>query len=102
MTWCRQGRYYYRSRREGKRVVAEYVGCGDVGAQLAEIEKAKQRQNADARQALREEAEQARQVDAALGDIHLAAEAAASAALLDAGYHRHKRTWRRRRPSHES
>jgi hypothetical protein len=101
MTWCRQGRYFYRSRREGQRVVSEYRGCGDAGALLAEIDNRAAHAREAARRALREEADQTRQLDAALADIYLAADQAASAALHGAGYHLHKRSWRRKRPPHE-
>jgi hypothetical protein len=98
---CRGGRYYYVSQRQGRRVFTTYLGCGDMGAQLVEILKARQRAKEADRQDLREEAEQARQLDAALADIYLAAEQAASAALLGAGFHRHHRSWRRKRCPHE-
>ncbi len=101
MTWLRQGRYFYRSRREGQRVVSEYVGCGDVGALVAEVDNAKQLARAAARRALLEEVSQARLVDAAMADLRNAADEAANKALLAAGFHRHKRTWRRRRQTRE-
>ena len=40
MTWCRDQRYWYHSRRVGGRVISEYRGAGEAGALLAEIDKA--------------------------------------------------------------
>lgn len=101
MTWCRHGCYYYRNHRVGDRVVAEYVGCGELGALLAEIDNPKRREKEVARQALRDEAEQVRELDATMAELRGAAEEAAVEALLAAGFHRHKRTWRRRRRPRE-
>ena len=101
MTWCRQGRYFYRSRREGRRVVSEYVGCGELGALLAKIDNRERREQEAARQALREEAQEARELDSLMSELRVAAEQATTEALLASGYHQHKRTWRRRRRPHE-
>jgi hypothetical protein len=88
--------YYSRSRRDGQRVVREYVG-GGLLAELAEI----------ADQAIREERIQQRaqqrverDIDAALDDQVNAfcrvAEALARLALFEAGYRQHDRgRWRR-------
>lgn len=90
--------YYYRSRREGQRVIREYVG-GGLLAQLAEsadevereermMQRAKTRVERDRDTVLDD------QVDAFCG----AAEALARLALFEAGYRQHDRgRWRRTR-----
>jgi hypothetical protein len=98
---CRKGRYYYVNRRQGRHVVTEYLGCGDVGARLAEIVNAKRREKEAARQALRDEAQRAKELDALMAELRYAAEQAASTALVTAGLHRHRGCWRRRRSSLE-
>lgn len=86
-------RYYYRKRRIGRQVVSEYIGAGLDGEQAAE-------DDAQARQELqlqREQRRQAEQLDADLRQADELTRALVNAALLLAGYHPHKRTWRRRR-----
>lgn len=89
--------YYYRKRREGRRVVSEYVGGGELGAllyqadRLAAVEAAEERA---ARQAL---ARSAQEEGRAARELAAHCQEFAALALLAAGYHRHKGTWRRRR-----
>jgi len=98
MTWCRDQRYWYRSRRVGGRVISEYRGAGEAGANLAEIDKAEQRQARAERQRERAGQDEARAVQAALGDLARASDELVAEVLAAAGYHRHQRgAWRRRR-----
>jgi hypothetical protein len=99
---CRKGRYYYVSHRQGRRVFTTYLGCGDVGARLAEIVNTKRREKGAARQALRDEAQRAKELDALMSELRRAADQAATAALLGAGLHDHRGCWRRRRCSHDA
>ena len=94
----RGSRYAYRSRREGRRVVKEYLGNG-FAAELAvrgdDLDRAE-------RQAERAEERAAREpLDAAsalLVELGAKLDAVVGATLTAAGYHRHKRgEWRRRR-----
>lgn len=83
-------RYYYRKRREGDRVRSEYVGAGGVALAyaLARVEDRRAaRATAAALDAL------FRTTDDACGRLM----ASAVALLEAAGFHRHKRQWRRRR-----
>ena len=89
--------YYYRKRREGRRVVSEYVGGGEWAAaaytlevidrEEREYERAIQKSERDQEQALN------RQIDD-LGDM---VRTLTSATLLANGYHTHKGQWRKRR-----
>ena len=93
-----RGRYYTRSRREGGRVVREYVGSGEVAEAIATLEglDAGRRDLKRAEEA--SEKAEARQAQAALRELCEQAEALAQAALVLAGYHRHHRgEWRKRR-----
>ena len=101
MSWeqrARGGRYYTRSKREGGRVVREYVGTGPV-AELAAAQDAELR---DAhRQQLKERRAEREHFQAAedrLVEFCALADALARGALLLAGYHQHDRgQWRRKR-----
>ena len=92
------GRYYTRSRREGGRIVREYIGIGRA-AELAVLLGEREREE---RKAARAEGRERRaQIEAAdyLTDaLCRGADALAQAALLAAGYHQHDRgVWRKRR-----
>lgn len=93
----RGGRYYTRSRREGGRVIREYVGGGTTGEQAAAAD-AQRRAARDAERALlRAERERAQEIDAELAALHRTVELLTRGHLLAAGYERHKRQWRMRR-----
>lgn len=99
MAWeDRKGRlYYYRKRREGKRVISEYVGAGLAG-QIAEVFDMEERHEANynravflgQRESLQLIAEQARHIETIT-------QAMTRAVFLMAGYHAHKRQWRKHR-----
>lgn len=91
------GRYYTRSRREGGRVIREYVGCGSKGV-LAAAADADHRAEREAERAMiRAEQEQVRALDAEIVSLHRTFDVVTRGALLAAGFERHKRQWRKRR-----
>ena len=90
-------RYYYRRRKVGGRVLSEYVGSsylGELCAQLDEHDRWKLKaERHKLRQAIAEQDDLDNQIDVLgkrLDDL-------VTAALLVAGYHRHKRQWRKAR-----
>jgi hypothetical protein len=89
--------YYYRKRREDGRVVSEYVG----GGLLVEFEQYRAEQERAAREAERERLRIARmsvaEIDAQLDRFSRMVDELVRAELIAAGYHQHKRQWRRRR-----
>ena len=97
-TRARGGRYYTRSKKVNGRVEREYVGAGRVAELVAEmdaIEREKRHRDASA---LRQEKAELAALDAELKALAERTELVARAALLAAGFHRHKRgEWRRRR-----
>jgi hypothetical protein len=94
----RGGLYYTRSRKEGGRVVREYVGGGVLGELAARMDAEKRRQREAEKSAQREERERLDALVAPLEELCEAAEVIACAALLASGYHRHNRgEWRKRR-----
>lgn len=89
--------YYYRKRREGDRVVSEYVGGGLVASLI---------EHQDKRERLQREAEKLRMsrarmsmaaIDRQLDEFSEIVDLMVKAELLAMGYHRHKRQWRRKR-----
>jgi hypothetical protein len=99
MAWeDRNGRrYYYRKRREGRRVVSEYIGAGVAGelsAMLDAEDRSISRQDRAAWQATKQSADdlatQARRVEKFT-------KALTRAALMLSGYHAPSREWRKRR-----
>src|SRR5262249_44786905 len=97
MGWDK-GRYYSRSRKVNGRVVREYVGGGRLGqlaAQLDALDRQKQDIERAEQAAARAELDA---LDGPLNELNELAELLAHAALVAAGYHRHKRgEWRKRR-----
>src|SRR5947209_3175916 len=96
MGWFR-GPYYYRSARQGRRVVQEYVGRGTLARLAAQGDADDRRRRERRARAGREERARVEALDAPVLELCGLADALAHAALLAAGFHRHKRQWRRRR-----
>ena len=90
-------RYYYRKRREGRRVASEYVGTGLAG-EIAEIFDAEDRRETEhKRRQLRKQKASAQGIDSQVGEVEKYTRAIAQACLLLAGYHTHKGQWRKLR-----
>jgi hypothetical protein len=93
----RGGLYYTRSRKEGGRVVREYVGGGVLG-EIAALEDEYERRRREEEAAFwKEERESLEELAAPVDELCEAAEILARAVLLAAGYRRHNRgEWRKR------
>lgn len=101
MAWERRergGLYYTRSRREGGRVLREYVGTGpvaEIAASSDALEKLRREEEAAVERSKRARLDA---VDEPVEELFEAVEVLTSAALLTAGYHKHERgEWRKRR-----
>ena len=101
MAWETRGgtrRYYTRSVRRDGRVVRQYFGTGLCGEAAAAADRERGAARDAAREAMRAALNRLAQADAQVTALCQAAETAARAHLLIAGYHRHDRgRWRRRR-----
>ncbi len=91
-----RGRYYTRSRREGGRIVREYVGCGRKGDQAAQADAERRAHRAAERAAIRAERARVQAIDATLMELHRTTDQLTRGALLAAGFERYKRQWRMR------
>ena len=98
----RGGLYYTRSRREGGRVVREYIGGGVLG-EIAALEDEYERRRRQEEAALwKEERQRLDDLTAPVEELCEAAEVLAHAALVAAGFRRHNRgEWRKRREPQE-
>ena len=99
MGWERRsgGRYYYRKRRIGGRVISTYMGRGDMADALAGLETAERIERAVEREERRAARAREQADEAALDEVSRLTEELTAGYLLAAGCHTHKRTWRRRR-----
>jgi hypothetical protein len=94
----RGGPYYTRSRKEGGRVVREYVGGGVLGTLAARMDAERRRRREEEAATRREERERLDVLVAPVEELCEAAEIIARAALVASGYHQHNRgEWRKRR-----
>jgi hypothetical protein len=99
MAWeDRNGRqYYYRKRREGKRVISEYVGGGLAGELSSIYDNIDRWENFQKREELRKNKETAAQLDKQVKEIKEYTQAITRAVLLLSGYHAPRRQWRKQR-----
>ena len=91
------GRYYYRKVRDGGRVRSEYIGAGLVAEALADIDGDARHDAEVQRRARRAEVDAERRTAAALAEVDRMVQTMTAAALIAAGYHTHRRQWRRAR-----
>ena len=89
--------YYYRKRREGNRVVSEYVGKGAwIHAMATQEKRERDRLRYERwkqRQEIKEYEEMRNQLNRAMDSVRDLVQAA----LLLNGYHTHKGQWRKKR-----
>ncbi len=94
----RGGLYYTRSRKVDGRVVREYVGGGVLGELAARMDAEERRRRDEAAAAWREERDHLEGLAGLLDGFCEDVETMTRAALLAAGFRRHKRgEWRKRR-----
>jgi hypothetical protein len=90
-------RYYYKSEREGGRVKSIYFGAGESGLLISRMEAIDQEEREENRKQRRAEREENRAEEKAVADWFDDVQAVADAAMIAAGFHKHKGQWRRKR-----
>lgn len=99
MGWEQRGnnQYYYKKEREGSRVKSVYVGCGETAHLIAKFESS----SAEIEKLLRVkksiEAQEVERIEAAIDRAVELVQLFTDATLLTAGFHTHRRQWRRKR-----
>ena len=104
MGWeTRNGRsYYYRKERDGQRVRSVYVGTGETARLLAQFDALLKDERESKRIIARTEREPLEALEAELSGVSTLIETLTTGALLAAGFHKHKRQWRRTRHEREN
>lgn len=99
MGWEQRGnnRYYYHKRREGHRVISEYVGSGPLAELASTLDELTRQEQCLQRERMQRERETIRALDAQVDDVCNSIRLVTYAVLLVAGYHTHKGQWRKRR-----
>jgi hypothetical protein len=91
------GPYYTRSRRRGGRVVREYIGGGETGQVIAELDDAERQERDEAKADREREHRELAEADRLLQDHGRILSTLVKEMLGSAGYHMHRGQWRQRR-----
>lgn len=99
MSWEKRGdnRYYYRRRKVNGRVIAEYIGTGDLAEAIAAIDEDDRRRRQRAAAEFRALVEDDRRQAVTLAEVDDLVRSAVAGVLIANGYHTHKRQWRKKR-----
>jgi hypothetical protein len=99
MGWEQRGNnsYYYKKERDGSRVKSVYVGRGEIARMVAQIQSSSPLLERFARSMKSPEVIKAEKAETALDQATDLIQLITQAALLTAGFHTHKRQWRRKR-----
>ena len=99
MGWEQRGnnQYYYKKEREGSRVKSVYVGRGEIAQMVAQLQSTSPLLERLARTIESPEQVKWKKAEAALDQATDLIQLITQAALLTAGFHTHKRQWRRKR-----
>jgi hypothetical protein len=89
--------YYYRSKREGTRVVTEYVGRRQWVPALLRLGALERERQRSERARTRAEPEAELEVDREIDALDDLTRKLTQAVLIVSGYHTHNRQWRRQR-----
>lgn len=89
--------YYYRKRREGGRVVSEYIGTGYAADLVAQLDQIEQQRQTEAREQWHRQQAKQTVLDSEIAEYTRLVQTLTAAVLLAGGCHRPKRQWRVKR-----
>ena len=93
----RNGRpYLYKSIRRNGKVTSEYRGCGPDKLLFDRLEAIERQRAEDAREDWKTEVKRMQTEERAVAEMSDRVDSLAGEALVGAGFHRHKRQWRKR------
>jgi hypothetical protein len=90
-------RFYYRKRRQGRRVISEYIGSGPIAEFMATIVQRERQDQATQLMKKKQDFERVLNEDRELDTACDLVRDLTRWILLVSGFHAHKRQWRRRR-----
>jgi hypothetical protein len=90
-------RYFYKTEREGGRVKTAYFGAGESGLLISRTEAIEREEKDELRNQLRAEREEDLAEEKAVAKWFDDVQTVADAAIVAAGFHKHKGQWRRKR-----
>lgn len=102
MGWEKRGNrsYYYQKRREGNRVVSEYVGSGrvaELAARLQELQHNGEETDRSAMHGGRLSRREIEELDREIAQMCNLIQSLTEMTLTANGYHKHKGEWRHKR-----
>ena len=99
MGWEQRGKnsYYYKKERDGSKVKSVYVGRGEVAHMVSKLQSSSTQLQKLMRAKRSIEVNELERVEATLDRAIELTQLFTQAALLAAGFHTHRRQWRRKR-----
>jgi len=99
MGWKRiNGReYYYKSERVGGQIKSTYYGSGELASLIAILDAEAREEREAERRRHRAEREGSEEEERTIAEWFDEVQAVADAAMIAAGFHKHRGQWRRRR-----
>ncbi len=99
MGWEQRGahQYYYRKERDGSRAKSVYVGRGEIANMFSDFQTTSGLFEKAIGMVYPSELDQLKEQDANIEQACRLIDVITQAALLAAGFHTHKRQWRKRR-----
>jgi hypothetical protein len=99
MGWEQRGnnQYYYKKEREGSRVKSVYVGRGEIAYMVSELQSSSPLLERIARTVKSPDLVKSEKADATLKQASDLIQLITQATLLTAGFHTHRRQWRKKR-----
>ncbi len=92
--------YYYGKERRGGRVCSIYYGSGETAVLMSRLDEARREEAGHKLEVARHELAKLERYDASIEATCRMIDSITEAALLAAGFHTHKRQWRRKRDDH--